>query len=331
MKGASARLEVAPPAAALPAAAERTRIAVCVATCRRPHGLRRLLESLAALDPVPGADPFVVIVDNDAAESGRAALHAVREAGFPLAVHYDVEPERNIARARNRSVAIAREHGADWLAFVDDDEVVVPGWLAALCAAADRYHGEVISGAKRPQCPEGTPAWLVRGHFYGQNEQRTGVELDVAHTGNALVATRVLAALPEPFDPRFGLTGGSDSHLFMRLNRHGVRIVSAGDALTFEHIPATRARPQWVLRRAFRVGNTAILCERGMPPGEGRLWSRLAKATARLALGVAGLPLALLRGRGAGMDAAWNIVYGLGAWAGLFGFRYLEYSRVHGE
>jgi succinoglycan biosynthesis protein ExoM len=246
-------------------------------------------------------------------------------------VTYDVEPERNIARARNRSVALARAGGADWLAFVDDDEEVAPRWLAALCEVAERFGGEVVSGAKRPRCPEGTPAWLVRGHFYGQNEQRTGVELDVAHTGNALVAARLLERLPEPFDPRFGLTGGSDSHLFMRLYRDGVRIVSAGEALTYEHIPASRARPQWVLRRAFRVGNTAILCERGMPAGEGRPWSRLAKATARLALGVVSLPLALVRGRGAAMDAAWNVVYGMGAWAGLFGFRYLEYSRVHGE
>jgi succinoglycan biosynthesis protein ExoM len=309
----------------------RIRVAVCIATFRRPTGLRRLLESIAALDTVPGGEIFVVVVDNDAEAPCRLLVSAVRDAGFPFPLVYDVEPERNIARARNLSVSHALDRGAGWLAFVDDDEEVSPRWLAALCEIAERHGAEVVSGAKRPRCPDDTPEWLLCGTFFGQNEQRTGVSLPVAHTGNALVSAHTLSAFPQPFDPSFGLSGGSDSHLFMRLRRRGARIVSAGEALTFENIPPSRGRAGWVLRRAFRVGNTAILCERRMDRGLAHPWQRFAKALARLGLGVAMLPTVLLGGRRRAMEAGWNIMYGLGAGAAMLGYRYLEYARVHGE
>lgn len=282
------------------------------------------------MDRAPGAAPFVVVVDNDPGEAGRAVVDAARRGGFPYPITYAVEPERNIAHARNLSVALALQQSAEWVAFVDDDELVDPRWLVGLRDAAARFGADVVSGSIRPSCPRDTPAWLTRGKFFGQNEQTTGVWLDLAHTGNVLVEARLLASPQGPFDARFGLTGGSDSHLFMRLRREGARIVSAGEAVTYEQIPASRARAGWVLRRAFRVGNTAILCERGLASG-GRPLRRLGRATLRLGLGVAMLPLALVGGRGLAMEAAWNVVYGVGAYAGLLGYRYREYSRVHGE
>jgi len=311
-----------------PEAESTVSVGICVATYRRPRGLRRLLNSLAEMHRVPGVHPFVVVVDNDPEQPGHAVVEAARAQGFPYPIYYEVEPERNIALARNRGVAVASRLEPEWLAFVDDDEVVCPRWLGALLEVADRHSADVVSGSIRHSCPEGTPRWIDRGKFFGQNEQRTGLQLDLAHTGNVLVARRLMGGAP--FDTRFGLSGGSDSHLFMRLRRQGAQIVSAGDAVTYEQIPASRANAGWVLRRAFRVGNTAILCERQMDHG-GRPATRLAKATLRAMLGVAMLPAVVIGGRAAALGAAWNVVYGLGAWAGVFGYRYTEYSRVHGE
>jgi succinoglycan biosynthesis protein ExoM len=306
-------------------------IGICVATYRRPHGLRRLLASIAAMEEVSDASVFVVVVDNDPGQAaGRAAVAAVREEGFPYPIMYEVEPERCIARARNRGVRLAQRFNPDWVAFVDDDEVVTPRWLGALREVAQAYGADVVSGAVRASCPDGTPRWLQRPKFFGEHQTETGTVMDLAYTHNVLVAFRLLADAAGPFDTRFGLSGGSDSHLFMRLSRGGARIVASGDALTYEQIPATRARVGWVLRRAFRVGNTATLCERALS-NRRRLAERVAKAAARLGLGVAMLPLGLVAGRGVALEAAWNVLYGAGAFAGLFGYRYTEYSRVHGE
>lgn len=308
-------------------AAPAPRVAVCVSTFRRPMGLRRLLHSLAAQQLDDGeADVFVVVVDNDASASARVVVEGTR---MDVPLLYGVEPERNISLARNRSVAMALERGAEWIAFVDDDEVVRPDWLRELLRARAAQDADVVAGALEAGYPDGMPAWLAQGAFYGALVRPTGEQMSVANTGNVLVAASLLREPGGPFDPRFGRTGGGDSHLFMRLHRAGARIVYSGEAVAQEIIPPSRARASWVLRRAFRVGNTGMLCERAIPAGRPAV--RLAKATLRLGYGAGSLPLGVVRGRGPLMRALWNVAYGVGAFAGLLGIRYHEYDRPQGE
>lgn len=301
------------------------RVALCVATLRRPEGLRALLASVDAMElDDDEAKLFVVVVDNDADGSARAVVEA-EGARFPRV--YAVEPERNISRARNRGVALALARGCDWIAFTDDDETVELEWIRELLADAERFGADVVQGVIRSRCPEGTPRWMDQPLFFGGPVRPAGLPITVATTGNVLVRAALLAG-GEPFDPRFGVTGGSDSHLFMRLHRAGARMVMSGKAVSYEIVPAARTRPAWVLRRAFRIGNTAMLCERTLP--DGRPASRLARAGLRLAWGGASLPAGAVVGRGAALRALWNVAYGLGACAGLAGFRYREYTPPQG-
>ena len=86
-------------------------VAICVATYARCEGLRQLLESLAALqldEPAPALR--VVVVDNDAAASARAAVEGLK--GFPWPCEYVVEPQRGISAARNAAVRAAGYLGA---------------------------------------------------------------------------------------------------------------------------------------------------------------------------------------------------------------------------
>ena len=76
-------------------------VAICVATYARHKGLRRLLSSLASLEPAE-AGLRVVVVDNDAAGSARAVVDGLE--GFPWAIEYAVEPRRGISAARNAAV-----------------------------------------------------------------------------------------------------------------------------------------------------------------------------------------------------------------------------------
>lgn len=332
----AARAPVTPPrprpeAAEHPAPARRPapHVAICIATFRRPAGLRRLLASLAALEVPPGADaPLVVVVDNDEGGSSGPVVAAAR-GELPFELAYGVEPERNIALARNRGVAMALERGAAWLAFVDDDETVHPGWLRELLDARDRLHADVVAGAVHTDCPPDTPGWLAQDSFYAPRAARPDAVLTGAYTGNVLVRGTLLAGPRGPFDARYGLSGGSDSHLFMRLHRGGARIVYAGRAVTTEVVPSTRARPGWVLRRAFRIGNIAVFCERDLPAGAPA--ARVGKAVLRLGLGVASLPLGLVGGRSVALRALWNMAYGCGALAGAVGVRYHEYTRPRTE
>ena len=69
------------------------RIAICVATYRRPEGLSRLLKGLAVLTLPKGVSCIVVVVDNDPDESAKSiVLNAV----LPCEVCYVHEPARNL-------------------------------------------------------------------------------------------------------------------------------------------------------------------------------------------------------------------------------------------
>src|SRR5258705_4394347 len=104
------------------------RVAICIATHRRPQGLLALLQSLDGL-VFDGAAPEVrvIVADNDEAESARAICDGARDwLRHPLT--YVVEKRPGIPQARNASLAPALG-SVDWIAFADDDELADPRWL----------------------------------------------------------------------------------------------------------------------------------------------------------------------------------------------------------
>lgn len=301
------------------------RVAVCVATFRRAELLAGLLASLGRLEPRRHpAEVRVVVVDNDAAASARAAVEAARAASA-LEVEYVVEPERNISLARNRGVARALAWGAEWVAFVDDDEVVRPGWLDELLEVQARSGADAVAGAVVPRFTGPVPAWAERSGVFSRLHRRSGEPVAFVATHNALVAARLLHREGGPFDPDFGLSGGGDSLFFLRCAREGARMVGAAAAVAEESIPPGRVRTGWVLRRAFRTGNAAVFCERALPPGSRRVAQRVLKGVARMTASAAALPLAAVLGRAMAMRALWGVSYGAGCASAVLGYRYFEY------
>jgi glycosyltransferase involved in cell wall biosynthesis len=115
-------------------------VAVVVCTRDRPAQLAR---TLAALHPELDPGMTLLVVDQSAiVHAPRAGLRVLVDAG------------RGLSRARNRAL---RETDADWLAFVDDDCRVRPGWGAALRAEI-RAHPEaamVVPRVEAGQLPPG--------------------------------------------------------------------------------------------------------------------------------------------------------------------------------
>jgi glycosyltransferase involved in cell wall biosynthesis len=301
------------------------RVAVCVSTFRRPELLGELLASLGRMELLRHpARLRVIVVDNEATGSAGAVVEAARE-GFPFELEYAVEPERNISLARNRAVARALAWGAEWAAFVDDDEVVRPGWLDELLEVQARTGADAVSGVVVPRFPEGAPRWAERSGVYARLHRRSGEPVAFLATHNALVSARLLRREGGPFDPAFGISGGGDSAFFLRCTREGARMVGAAAAVVEERIPPERVRPGWVLRRAFRTGNGAVFCERALPPESRRVGQRVLKGLARMAASAAALPVASVFGRAPAMRALWGVCYGAGCAAALLGYRYHEY------
>ena len=76
-------------------------ISICICTYLRPTLLSQLIVRLKNQRTDGLFTYSVVVVDNDASGSGKAAV-AGAGAATSMPISYHIEPERNIAMARNR-------------------------------------------------------------------------------------------------------------------------------------------------------------------------------------------------------------------------------------
>jgi succinoglycan biosynthesis protein ExoM len=295
-------------------------VSVCVATFRRPAGLARLLASLGRMKLPDGVLVEVVVVDNDpdTAEPARPL------AAGALPVRRIHEPRQSIAHARNAAVGAARGR---WLAFVDDDEEVCEGWLAAYLEQRERTPcdglcGPVGARALRPEA--GGLAWLA---FFERESLESGARLPLsaARTGNAFLARRLFDAVA--FDPDFGLSGGEDTRLFAELVARGAELRWCEPARVTEWVPPERLRAGWLLRRAFRAGSAHGRIARR----SGGALRALPRALAACVAAALLAPLAALRGPLPRLRAAMRACGAAGRIFGLLGGRYEEYATARNE
>jgi GT2 family glycosyltransferase len=268
------------------------------------------------------------VVDNDpAASAGPVCRTAASRLDCPLV--YRVEERRGIPQARNAAVAEALGR-ADFVAFIDDDEVPSPQWLDELLRVQAASGADAVAGPCEPLFEDRVPRWIERGRFFERPHHPTGARLASAFTHNVLVRASALAQLGAFFDERMALLGGSDVELFRRFAARGHAIVWAEGAPVFEWVPRSRANARWLLERAFRVGTSSAFIERNdreRPFSPTRL---LAHGGWCLAKGAALLPVGGLRGRAGALRALCLAAFGAGRLGGLAGIHREEYRVVHG-
>jgi GT2 family glycosyltransferase len=245
-------------------------------------------------------------------------------------VIYEVEPERGIAAARNRLVAISTRLGVDYVAFVDDDEWVEPAWLSCLVHTAQEYRADGVQGMVVLEYDAEVPSWIAAGRIFELPRHRTGERVRGSSTANLLLKRERLDELEGPFDRDFDLTGGSDYHLFARLSRLGAVIVWCDEAVTHEHVPASRGNVPWILKREFRTGITYSQTSRKLEPGPRRAL-RVVRTLRELVRSMVLLPPAIIRGRAAALHMLRNGTRSVGSLLGIVGLTYQEYKETHGR
>src|SRR3972149_3189105 len=166
--------------------AEKSHICVCICTYKRPHMLVNLLSKLQDQKTDELFTYSIVVVDNDYTQSAMETVHSFKGKS-PLSIKYFVEPEQNIALARNKALENAT---GDFISFIDDDEYPSNTWLLNLYTAFNTYKpnggglGPVI-----PHYPEGTPKWLIKSKICDRPNHPSGTILDwnMTRTGNVLL------------------------------------------------------------------------------------------------------------------------------------------------
>lgn len=262
-------------------------VTVGVCTFRRPEALQQTLDSLAR-QSWPHSAFEIVVVDNDVQCSAQAQVERFAQTVGALCVRYAVEPGRGVSHVRNHCVALAQ---GEWLAFIDDDEVACPDWLASLMAAQQRFSADVVLGPVNTVWPAHAPTWLrafSRGAAYAGMGTGTVVPPGLGGCGNVLMRVAdVRARGPEPFKSALSLTGGEDAELFNWLRQQGARIVWCSEAVADEPQPASRLRLGYHLHRSVQFSTVHW---RGEFKKVGRLRA-IPQAVAGVVLALVCLPL----------------------------------------
>lgn len=230
-------------------------VCVCVCTYKRPQLLRRLLDSLRDQETGSGFSYSIVVADNDRLRSAEATVSEFAEVS-PVPVRYCMEPERSVSLARNTALENAR---GDFIAFLDDDEFALKGWLGIL------YHTcceRGVSGVLGPVVSHfdiAPPKWVLKGNFYRHSCSPTGsaVAWTKARTGNVLFKRDILPPGELPFRPQFK-GGGADQDFFRRMIEKGHVFIWCEEAVAYEVVPPARWKRSFMLRRSLLRGSATL-------------------------------------------------------------------------
>ncbi len=139
------------------------------------------------------------------------------------------------------------------MAFLDDDEVADPQWLAALLVEMRRGFGDVVFGPVQARYGEDAPAWARRADLHSVRPViRAGGRIETGYSGNVLIRREVIGRIR--FEIALGRSGGEDTHFFTALRAAGARLTYCPAAIAYENVTAARAQLRWLLKRAFRSG-----------------------------------------------------------------------------
>ncbi len=230
-------------------------IAICIATYMRPKLLQKLLVSLNRQSAPKGTSLELRIVDNDSSQSSQHVVETFLEKNHIFSkVHYIVEPTQNIAHARNAALNVGE---ADAIAFIDDDEEAPSNWIHKLWDTYKESGADGVFGPVDSIMDPSAPKWIIQGSFMSKSLPPTGEPLSwkETRTSNALIKGKwFYDDRSFRFDPDMGRSGGSDTHLFARLQKLGARFVSCRESIVFEHVPKDRSTFSWLWKRRFRNG-----------------------------------------------------------------------------
>jgi len=218
---------------------------------------------------------------------------------------------------------------ADLIAIIDDDEIAQPDWLLELYRALLAHSADAVFGPVHSRFAESPPQWIIDGGFFDYGPLPTGesMPLESTSTSNVLLRRSALPGVDDAFDERLGLTGGSDTDLFRRMQASDAHMIAAEAAVVHETVPVERACLKWLAARWFRYGTQRLVVLEGNPGSFER-----AVELARMAMGglLTNLGVAIRLARYRNGSSALQLVHA-SYWAGvlmsLVGYRYEEYRR----
>ena len=252
------------------------RLDVIICTYNNATGLDEVLSHLER-QCAPGVRWAVTVVDNASTDRTRDVVDAhLAAAKFP--VRYVYEATRGLTAARLRGV---RETGADWIAFVDDDNLLEPDWVAAITAALKAHPRAGAIGGRVSLVWDRPPVASAADFGFCFAEQELGDrprQVESLVGAGMVVRREALAASGWTEGPlladRVGhsLISGGDVEIALRIKAAGYELWYAPAARMQHRMSAVRTSRRYLLRMNRALGATAAIVSLLAWPGDFASW-----------------------------------------------------------
>ena len=237
----------------LPVNAERLSVVVCAFTFDRLELTTRCVHSVLSQEPPP--ERVIVVIDHN------EALFAAMKRRFPDVTVVPNQGLKGLSGGRNTGIANAT---GDFIAFVDDDAVPRPGWLAAMTAGFDDPAVVGVGGHAEPDWDGEKPDWFPDEYLWvvGCSYEGLRAEGPVRNPlGCNMAFRRTVFEVSGGFNEKLGRIGtlpfGCEETEFsvraLRL-RPDASIVMVRGATVSHRVTTDRKRVRYLFERCFYEG-----------------------------------------------------------------------------
>jgi glycosyltransferase involved in cell wall biosynthesis len=204
-----------------------------------------------------------IVVDNNSKDNTAQPVEEFIKGHPALNFRYCFEAEQGLSHARNRGI---REAKGDIIAFIDDDERIVPDFIKAYIQLFDSHADAMAAGGKIiAEYPTGRPAWM--SHY---TERPIANPMDFGDYicsfpkgcipgGGNMAMRRELFSTIGLFNTSLGRTGkrligGEESDLFERIASIGMKCYYAPRAVMYHIIPQEKLTEEYFERLCYNTG-----------------------------------------------------------------------------
>ena len=225
---------------------------ITIAICT--YNRARLLEKcLKALVPQMHTDAVhVMVIDNKSTDTTKATVEKYQQQMANLS--YVFEEQQGLSYARNKAYKASK---TDWVAYLDDDGIPHPNYVARLLHVIEHYDFDCFGGMYYAYYEDKKPKWIADD--FGTKKlisKETGyIEQNTLSGGIFNVKRSVLESL-NGFDTSYGMTGkkmayGEESELQYRIRAAGYKI-GFDPHLKMDHIVSSnKLVVSWHLKRIY--------------------------------------------------------------------------------